>query len=194
MKKTFLISLTLLCFSLIVKGQAAADFRIVDYVKGYPQDHPADKKMKINVMKKAMPLTTYDFDKDGVVDTIIYKLSSAGGQICTIVVYDAKLDDWVTLYKFDLKGYSGEDAVFFYPLNSANNGEPLLLIYTMRKDHKMLTIIKYDQAAHKYVNKDYDLNTKNLFPHKYVVNKKKIMNQNGANTEEKDGYTDMPTE
>ena len=194
MKKALLLSLALICFSVIAKAQAGADFRIIDYIKGYPQDHPADKKFRINVMKKAVPLTTYDFDKDGVVDTILYKLSNAGGQISTVQVYDAKADDWMTLYKSDLKGYGGEDAVWFYQLNNANNGEPLLMIYTARKDHKFLTLIKYDAAAHKFVNKDYELNNKNLFPHKYVVNKKKIMNQNGANTEEKEGYTDIPTE
>ena len=194
MKRTLLLSLAAICFSVLVKAQAAADFRIVDVVKGYAQDHPADKKMRINVMKKVMPLTTYDFDKDGVVDTILYKLSSAGGQICTIKVYDAKQDEWVTLYKMDLTGYSGEDGVWFYQLNAANNGEPLLLVYTGRKDHKFLTIIKYDMTAHKYTTKDYDLNTKNLFPHKYVVNKKKILNQNGSNTEESEGYNDIPTE
>jgi hypothetical protein len=194
MKKILILTLALLSFSALANAQAAADFRIIDYVKGYDQPHPADKQMKINVMKKVMPLTIYDFNKDGVADTLLYKMSANGGQIGTIQVYDPKEDDWIRLYRMDLKGYSGEDGVWFYQLNTANNGEPLLLIYTGRKDHKFLTIIKYDMAAKKYVSKDYDLNIKNLFPHKYAVNKKKIMNQNGANSAEKESYDDIPTE
>ena len=194
MKKVLLLSVALLCISMMAHAQAAADFRIVDMDQGYAKEHKADKQARINVMKKRYALTTHDFDKDGKVDTLLYKLSSAGGQISTIQVFDAKEDDWVTLYKVDMAGYGGEDGVWFYQLDNANNGEPLILVYTGRKDHKMLTIIKYDLTAHKYTTKNYDLNNKNLFPHKYVVNKKKIMNQNGSNTEEREGYDSMPTE
>jgi hypothetical protein len=170
----------------------AQDFRIVEYTKGYYNPRTPEKQIKINVMKKAMPLATYDFDKDGTMDSLNYKMSLKGGQIATIMTFDAKEDDWVTLYKSDLKNFGGEDGVWFYQLdNKAGGGPPMYVVYTSRKDGKFVTVIQYDTVAKKFKTKDYPVFTKNLFPHKFVANKKKILNQNGNNEET---FEEIPVE
>ncbi len=184
--KKLLLTLMLPLFGLALQAQ---DFKIIDYTKGYEQEHAPDKKIKIQVLKKATPLTVADFNKDGIMDTIIYKLSMGGGQTATIQVFDPKADDWIYLYKMSLSNFGGEDGLWFYQINTPE--EPRLLTYTARTGNKFVTIFGYDAVGKKYVTKEYKLNPKNLFPHKYVVNKRKLWNHSGANSSEKDAYEEI---
>ena len=186
-KRVCILAFFSLVFSIIASAQ---DFRLVDYSKGYYNPHQPDKMVKLSLMKKVMPLTIEDFNGDGKPDTILYKLSMHGGQIATIVVYDPKEDDWITLYKMDLNGYGGYDGVWFYQVNIPGS-TPMLIIYTGRSDYRMVTVAKYDSVQKKYVTKDYKVFNKNLFPHRFVINKKKILNQNGSN---QDTFEEIPVD
>lgn len=187
MKKIFIFSLLLLA-GLSAKAQ---DFKVIDYTKGYEVEHKPDKSQKVNIMKPAIALTFFDFDRDGKQDTILYKRSMSGGETAIFRVFDSKADDWVTLLKFNLLKFGGEDGMWFYQLNEAPGAPPRLLIYVKTTTNKFLQMITYDQVTKKYISKEYKLNPKNLFPHKYVVNKKKVWSHSGANSEERDAYEEI---
>ncbi|MCX6351966.1 MAG: hypothetical protein NTX03_08895 [Bacteroidetes bacterium] len=160
------------------------DFRIVESNQGYYNPLKAEKIIKVNPLQKKQVLTTWDFNKDGKMDTIFYRKSTSGGDIATVVVFDVKEDEWITLYKMDLKGYGGFDGIWFYQLADKTGGTPHFVIYTGRTDKKFCTVIRYDAAIGKFKYHDYPLFEKNVFPHRYVDNKNKILNQNSISSQE----------
>jgi hypothetical protein len=182
--KKLALSVILLGGSLLLKAQ---DFKIIDYKEGFETEHKADKQSKIFVNRRTQ-LTFMDFDKDGKMDTLVYNKSTVGGDFATIKVFDRKEDDWVILYKMSLDKFGGEDGIWFFQINSTPTASPRILIYTARSGNKFVTCITYDPVAKKYLTSEYKLNPKNLFPHKYAVNKNKLWNHTGANSGEKEAY------
>lgn len=164
----------------IAKAQGPApDFKIVDIIRGNETVHE-NKFVKISTFKKIEMLAVYDFDGDGIKDTIYYKLGTRNNTVtATIQWYDIKKDNWVVLYTTDIKGLAGTDGLYFFTTNLDDNPTPEFVLYTVKKGFKSATIMRYKADKKAFIVNEYPLNDKNYYPHKLVVNKRLFHNAKG---------------
>lgn len=166
--------------TLTISSSNASDLKFMDYTKGYYSDHKPDLATRINLRAKWTPLASFDFNGDGQKDTVFFKMNETAGKFATVVVYDEKEDDWRTLFKQNMANMSSDDVIWFYQSTFPGAAAPFWVVYNQNHSDKFCTLIQYDAANKTFTNKDYKLFAKNLFPHKFLVNKKKIQNQNGS--------------
>jgi len=170
-------------------GQNVPDFKIVDITRGNETVHE-NKYVKIPTFKKEVMLAVYDFNGDGILDTIYYRLGTKSNTItATVVWYDVKKDDWITLYSMNIQGLAGTDGVYFFTTNLDATPAPEFVVYTVKKDYKSATIIRYKSDLKGFMSTEYVLNPKNYYPHKLVVNKRLFHNAKGSDEQT---FDEMP--
>ena len=181
MKKIFWVfALTVLSFGYTKAQTNAPDFKIVDITRGNESVHES-KMEKIPTFKKLQMLAIYDFDGDGIMDTLYYKLGTKNNTItATIIWFDNKKDDWITLYSMNIQGLAGTDGIYFFTTNLDATPALEFVVYTVKAGYKSATIIRYKTDQKAFMSTEYVLNSKNYYPHKLVVNKRLFHNAKGA--------------